>query len=83
MNNLKTFESWKDRNPAEEGTDAIKYEDYLKSHKVDEVTLNLNAFDEIGLSELINLLRNQSELIEDEINKEAINIIEKYISSEK
>ena len=83
MKNLKTFENWNDRNPAEEGMAAARLDDYLMENPKDEITLNLRAFDENGIDELINLLRNQSELIEDENNIEAIEIIEAFRNSEQ
>lgn len=60
---------------------AHQFEDIVDT--IDEITLNLRAFDDNGIIELENLLRSQLELIEDVDNEEALEIIQKFKGSEE
>ncbi len=84
MKNIKKFENWHvNDNPAEQGMAAAKNDDYLMRNAIDEVSINLKALDDNLLDELLSLLKRNNEIIPDEDNEEAVNIIETFKESEK
>lgn len=91
MKNIKKFEVFsinEELTPGDEGIAAAKRDSYNSNNNeedfiedfdmIDEITLNLRALTEKTLSEILNILKNEIEIIPDETNEEAIEIITKF-----